>query len=356
MNYIHPRTKLLYHIDRLHELRTKGNTRAPVNVEIDLSNRCSHGCAWCHFAYTHTKGPLAGKVEGPPNMLDCGDLMNTSLLISALSGMRQAGVRSVTWSGGGEPTLHPEFNKIVDYTSTLGLDQAIYTHGGHIDDNRAALLKEEMTFVYVSLDECTAEQFHASKGVHRFYEVCDNIKRLVAADGKATIGVGFLLHRSNSHQVRDMVCLGKILGVDYVQFRPVVAYDQQAPGQQVEDTLWINRAIVNLRQFAGDPFVQADTHRFEQYRDWNNHGYETCYWSAMQTVITPNGQVWRCTNRRGHKGALLGSLNSEPFEAIWRRAGGPCAVERDCRIMCRGHLANLTMTAMMADAEHRNFP
>lgn len=34
-----------------------GKTKAPVNVEIDLSNRCSHGCAWCHFAYTHTKGP-----------------------------------------------------------------------------------------------------------------------------------------------------------------------------------------------------------------------------------------------------------------------------------------------------------
>ncbi len=60
MTYINPRQKVLWHTDRLHELRTTGTTSAPVNVEIDLSNRCSHGCRWCRFAYTHTRGPLAG--------------------------------------------------------------------------------------------------------------------------------------------------------------------------------------------------------------------------------------------------------------------------------------------------------
>ena len=47
-------------------------------------------------------------------------------------------VRSVTWTGGGEPTLHPDFDQIIGHTAWLDLPQAIYTHGGHIDSRRAA--------------------------------------------------------------------------------------------------------------------------------------------------------------------------------------------------------------------------
>jgi len=39
MAYIDPRHKALWHLDRVKELRTTGKTSAPVNVEIDLSNR-----------------------------------------------------------------------------------------------------------------------------------------------------------------------------------------------------------------------------------------------------------------------------------------------------------------------------
>jgi DNA repair photolyase len=68
-SYINPRSKLLYHVDKLDQIRRTGTTTAPVNVEIDLSNRCSHGCSWCHASFTHTRGPLAGSAK-PDGMLD----------------------------------------------------------------------------------------------------------------------------------------------------------------------------------------------------------------------------------------------------------------------------------------------
>lgn len=45
--YIDPPGKLYANLDRVAEIQ-KGGTPAPVNVEIDLSNRCSLGCSWCH--------------------------------------------------------------------------------------------------------------------------------------------------------------------------------------------------------------------------------------------------------------------------------------------------------------------
>lgn len=352
--FIDPRAKLFQHMTTL-DLIKQGQRPAPVNVEIDLSNRCSLGCAWCHFAYTHTRGPLAGKVSKPHGAIDGGDLMGYGLAINTLDQLKDAGVKSVTWTGGGEPTLHPDFNSLVDIAHQIGLEQGMYTHGGHIDDTRAKLLKQRCAWVYISLDECTLETYKASKGVDRFDAVCANIRHLVEADGNATIGVGFLLHRHNYHQVREMVKLGRSLGVDYVQFRPTIHYQQDAPGELAEDTKWISWAVGWLNEFAGDSFVQADIERFRMYQTWGGHGYPTCYWSALQTVITPNGKVWRCTNKREHPDALLGDLSVESFADVWARSGGPCATDSTCRLMCRGHIANTTLTPLMADHPHRNF-
>lgn len=355
MSYINPRSKVLWHTDRINQLQTSGQTTAPINVEIDLSNRCSHGCSWCHFAYTHTKGPLAGKRNKPEGAVLGGDLMSVELAYNILRQLAQAGVKSVTWTGGGEPTLHPHFTDIIEFAATLGLDQGLYTHGGHITQALAEVIKKRLTFVYVSLDECTPEAFKHSKGVARFGNVLSGINNLVTAKGNATVGVGFLLHPANCKDIDAMVGLGKELGVDYVQFRPIINYDQAAPGQLVSDVQWTNDAINGLRKYAGDSFVFSDTWRFEMYRDWAGHGYKTCNWAAMQTVITPNGKVWRCTNKREHPDALLGDLSVETFADAWRRSGGPCQVNDKCRVMCRGHISNITLDAVLTEPKHGNF-
>lgn len=353
--YIDPRAKLFQHLDTLHQIKL-GERPAPVNVEIDLSNRCSLGCEWCHFAYTHTRGPLAGKRDKPRDAVSGGDLMELDLANYILWQLRDAGVKSVTWTGGGEPTLHPHFDGIVGIAHTTGLNQGLYTHGGHIDADRAALLKGLFTWVFVSLDECTAETYQASKGVNRFDAALKGIRLLVEAAGKATIGVGFLIHKGNANQVHEMVRLGRSLGVDYVQFRPTIAFEQAAPGELVEpDTAWIRRALGMLNAYLHDSFVIADRDRFEMYANWRGHGYSTCYWSGLQTVITPNGKVWRCTNKREHPDALLGDLSVESFADVWARSGGPCAVDGACRVLCRGHIANLTLDKVMQPMAHKDF-
>ena len=335
-------------------MRIDGRTSAPVNVEIDLSNRCSLGCQWCHFAYTHTKGPLAG-AEKPPGHIDGGDLMNYPLAKRILMQLQQAGVKSVTWTGGGEPTLHPQFEDVITFAASCGLEQGIYTHGGHITPERAMLLKRACTWVYVSLDECDAESYRAHKGAHRFQAACDGIRSLVHVDGAATIGVGFLIHAGNWQRLEEMYALGRALGVDYIQFRPTIEYAQENPSLAPTEPLWMDDAIDALRTYARDPFVSVDIPRFEAYRDWEGHGYSTCNWSALQTVITPNGKVWRCVNKRERADALLGDLECESFAQVWDRVGMPCAVNDSCRVMCRGHVANITLDSVLRKPEHENF-
>lgn len=355
--YIDPRNKVLWHTQRLAEIKA-GLKPAPVNVEIDLSNRCSLGCEWCHFAYTHTRGPLAGKREKPPDAVPGGDVMDTVLALDIVDQLAATGVKSVTWTGGGEPTLHPEFNRIVVHTASTGLDQGIYTHGGHINEQRARLMKQHLEWVYVSLDECDADSYKRSKGVDRFEAACDGIRNLVNAEGDATIGVGFLLHEGNRGAIFDMIDLafGPRMGLeaDYVQFRPTILYDQEQPNTPAKAPEWIDEVIPGLQRYDDVPTVLADVERFEMYRDWSGRGYGTCYWTTVQTVITPNGKMWTCVNKREHAGECLGDLSEEDFTTIWQRSG-PYSVNSDCRVMCRGHIGNITLDSVMTQPEHENF-
>lgn len=361
-NYIAPRSKLFAHLDKLQAIKDYaahpvGQRPAPLNIELDASWRCSHGCDFCHFAYTHTRGPLKGKQDKPHDAIDGGDLLDFDLAKDILRQVAEYGVKSVVWSGGGEPTLNPHFNELVRHAASVRLEQGLYTHGGHIDDERAALLKNTLTWVFVSLDACTAESFKATKGVNRFDAVIGGIKRLIYADGDATVGVGFMIHEGNWRDIHGMVQLGRDLGVDYVQFRPVVDYDHNAPSKSVDgDAAWIRHAIGRLQAYKHDSFVIADVARFDEYAKWQGHGYSTCHWSALQVVISPNGKMWRCTNKREYPDALLGDLTQESFAEAWNRSGGACQVNERCRIFCRGHLANQQLTPMMAtDVPHANF-
>lgn len=353
MTFIDPARKLYAHMDRLVALKAGANP-PPVNVEIDLTNRCSLGCSWCHFGYTHTRGPLAGKRDKPDGAVAGGDVMEGMLAMRIVDQLFMAHVRSITWTGGGEPTLSPHFDELVAYAGNeLSLDQGVYTHGGHIDADRAALMKKAMTWVYVSLDECDRDAYNASKGVDYFERACAGIRALAEAEGPATIGVGFLLHPGNWTRVRNMINLARELGADYCQFRPTVRYEQASPDAAAEDTAWMDECLTLLRSIHA-PDVICDVERFEMYRAWRGHGYQTCWWAGLATVITPNGKVWTCVNKREHAGAEIGDLTQESFASIWRRAG-PVAVAHDCRVMCRGHVANTALVGMMADLPHRNF-
>ena len=345
-NYIDPTRKLLFHADRIGQIQN-GEKPAPVNVEIDLSNRCSLGCADCHFRHTHTRGPWARERK-----VDTGDLMDTALALRIVGELKDYGVRSITWTGGGEPTLHPEFDKVID---ACPIDQGIYTHGGHIDTDRAALLKRRMNWVYVSFDRADRVSYYRYKQADRFEAACAGVTNLVNADGKATIGLGFLLDADSWKDGPEMIRLGEMLGVDYVQFRPGILFDYRYPQRGPRNAEWVKPCADWLESVQNGKSILADVERFWMYANWKEHGYPLCHWAQMQTVITPDGRVWTCVNRRGFEGDCTGDLNNESFADIWARSGA-YAVNEQCRVMCRGHIPNMTLTDVIDGTNgHRSF-
>lgn len=309
------------------------------------------------MAYTHTRGPLAGAHDGPPGSTPTGDIADPAMVLRALGEAAAAGVQGIVWTGGGEPTLHPHFEAIVTEAARLGLKQGMYTHGGHIDAARGALIKRLFSWVVISLDRADAESYRAYKGggPRGFEKACAGVKNLTAAPGPCTVGASFLLDADTWQDAWRGLKLADSLGVDYTTFRPMIAFEQDDPARTNADRGWVTQAEPVLRELARTPGVICDVDRFLEYRDWQGRAYQTCYGVRMNTTITPDGRVWLCVNRRGFPESSLGDLTKQSFGEIWSSHPGEWRDFRQCRVMCRLHLVNERLAAIETPMAHAEF-
>lgn len=357
MKYIDPVGKILAHVDRLAAWK-QGTKSAPINIEWDLSNRCSLGCAGCHFAYTHTRGPLSGKRDKPADHIDGGDLADVNLVKRALYEAKQAGVLSVTWTGGGEPTLHPAFDDIAITANALGFKQGLYTHGGHINDKRGRLISNLFDWCVVSIDCADAESYAAYKGVSPqwFYKMRSGVANLKSGGGDCVVGASFLLGANNWNQARDMLKFSRSIGADYTTFRPMIEYSMDDPSMPSGDVSWVTDALPTLQALSAEFDVECIPDRFVEYRDWTyQRGYQVCYGIRFNTVITPNGKMFVCVNRREFAGSELGDLTQESFASIWSRHPGEWHDFEKCRVLCRLHMINQTVWDVYRPRQHAEF-
>jgi MoaA/NifB/PqqE/SkfB family radical SAM enzyme len=355
VSYITP-AKVFAHLDRLAAWQ-RGEHPAPVTVEWDLSNRCVLGCQSCHFAHTHTRGPWAMRDRRLPVAFESGgDAADPVLVRRGLSDMALAGVQGVVWSGGGEPTTHPDWVEIVQHAASAGLHQGMYTLGGLLRPETARVLAQHASWVVVSLDCADAATYAAEKGVPpaRFDAACDGV-RWLAAPGTTTVGVAFLLHAQNWTRLDDMLALARGLGATYTTFRPTIETSPDRPAVRTGDVSWIASALPHLVAIAREPDVECDPSRFVAYQEWRGRSYETCYGIRFNATVTPDGRVWVCPQRRGMPGSSIGDLREESFATIWARHPGRWTDLADCRVMCRLHLTNTVLSDVFASHPHEAF-
>jgi organic radical activating enzyme len=94
-----------------------GEFVAPINIEVSPSGECNAACPWCFYRQEKAAIPgLDGIMFKEARM---------SGLIEEVAGM---GVKSISWTGGGEPTKHPSFRIFAEWTHWAGLKQGLFTN------------------------------------------------------------------------------------------------------------------------------------------------------------------------------------------------------------------------------------
>ncbi|MEO8431713.1 MAG: radical SAM protein [Acidobacteriota bacterium] len=190
--------------DIIAAIESGGATRGPSHVELDLTDRCNVACYFCNQQDVRTTQQISFE--------------HVCALIDELAA---TGLKSVRFSGGGDPLAHRDFARVLDHVGARGVVvDNLTTNAALLGPEIAAKLVEGgAREVLVSLNAADAADYARMMQVKPavFDRVVENVRGLVARRGSAAmpaISVQFLIDRNNVERLPEMYELGRALGAD----------------------------------------------------------------------------------------------------------------------------------------------
>jgi MoaA/NifB/PqqE/SkfB family radical SAM enzyme len=132
-SYTSNSVKLLKHLDKLKKIQDN-EPPSPVMAHISIINACNLTCSFCCFANR-----------------DLTDRLPLERVKKALDSFKKIGVTGIEFTGGGEPTLHPDFEEIVNYSHSLGFKLGLCTNGKNLGTKIKKEIVSKFTWVRLGL-------------------------------------------------------------------------------------------------------------------------------------------------------------------------------------------------------------
>lgn len=277
--------KIYYYIKDVEKI-IDGEYVSPVSCEIDPSNRCQLACSFCMYQ----KWRDEERVD-----------LDWKVYMGLLSDLKEGGTKSITFTGGGEPLMHPRFNDMVYTAQNMGFDTGLVTNGIFVHRVGESIINN-CTFIRISLDAATSETYLAVKGANFFDRVIKNIELLVNKrqnTEKPTVGISYVICEDNQNEIDAADELAKQLGVDYIQFKPALMDGGKFNGFEFEEKPE-NISTILTNRYVAD-------------------GMLACHVAGLVGIVAATGRVYYCCQHRGHEKYALGDLHEDQFHTIWRR-------------------------------------
>ena len=323
-----PQSKVLYHLDRVVDF-FNNKIVDPINVEIDPSNACNHSCPFCISGHLHLS-----KYKGTEFFNR--QMMSRDILMNFAKDISTTQTKSISWTGGGEPTMNPHLKDAIKYIKENSeIEMGMFTNGSMLErfDLFDTLVKS-LTWIRISLDSGIAENYDKLRVTNKsnnFEIVLKNIKKLIEYKKKLksdiTIGVGFVVSKDNFEEILDFAKLFKNLDVDYCQYKPEIIQVERNSSESKKDQIppefWAKKIIKLLdeaSEILGNKF-QCNSYKLKDLIVHNNkrygREYKQCLGSQFQPLVGADGEVYVCTSHRGHKERSYGNLKDRSFTEIW---------------------------------------
>lgn len=300
--------KILNHWDALSGL-FKGKNLAPVSCEIDPSNLCNHNCIWCMYRDFKNKKKM---------------MIPREIFFNLIRELGIGGVKSITFTGGGEPLTNPATVEGLYKVRRAGMEVGLVTNGGLMTSAVSGAIVESCAFLRVSLDAATRNthtSLHKPKDLSKdgFDRILENIRVLVDLKKKAnkslSIGIAYLVHPLNYSEIYNAAKLVKKLGVDYIQIRPAFIPGKKVPEKMrfAVQGLMEKSLKLNNSRFHVFPIL----HRFDELT-MIERTYTCCRAHALVGVVGADCNVYLCCQLRGDARFSFGNLKENSFFEIWK--------------------------------------
>ncbi len=308
----------------------------PWTVQIDLTNRCNNDCiaCWCN-------SPLLGDKGMPPALRDAS--LPWDKLAAIVDELSALGVRSIYFTGGGEPFMHPRILDLIGLIKGKGIHLDMSTNFTLVDEKTAGeLVRLGLDHLNLSLWAGSPEVYavqHPNKPpgtFERMTGIVDHIVRLKKERGRTVPGLGMynVINVHNYRDVRNMLEYAFRHRMDHVHYTFVdtvpgrtdhLALDAGQLGELHEQA----RALPHLaeewtRRFHHRPglvgfetFLARTTGSGAAKADYDHDllaALPSCYAGWSFARILANGDVNSCL--KSFK-IPVGNVHREDFTGIW---------------------------------------
>ncbi len=321
------KSKALYHEDKIMDLK-RGRSIIPTEIQIDPEAFCNDNCEFCSYrkedGYNNEMLKMLGdeakpsddhKAIGRPGI---DSRIPKDILLDIPFQMVDAGIPAIEITGGGEPTLHPNFEQFYKNCGECGLDIGLVTNGSRLNDNIINMIKKHGQWVRISMDSSNAE---THKKIHRtpnwdFEKRLMNVKKLVnAKPDTLTVGISFIITPDNVHDIEDAARLFSRIGVDHIRFSWM--FDKQGTaGLTAEQIEWIGETIPALQtELNRDDFqIFNEKNRIQLYTAKNE--FKTCNFQRFVIAIGADCGLYPCCIMKYNKDFQYGNLKDHKLEDI----------------------------------------
>jgi wyosine [tRNA(Phe)-imidazoG37] synthetase (radical SAM superfamily) len=291
---------------------------SPISINLDLTSACNFSCPFC----------VDSKLINTGKSLTLGEIKKT------INTLHSHGLLSVILVGGGEPTLHRDFEEVVRYIKSKRLQVGIVTNGSRLEKVEAVVEDlEEKDWVRISLDAAGEEVYHdLHLPKHRvtLNGILEKAKKVKQKNPIVSLGYSFVvvwegveiegkkLHPNLGEMVRS-VELAKDFSFDYVSFKPCLIRLSESQRETLlkdvekmkekEIADQIQDHLQEVRRFAGDQVKILESPNLKAVlsheADRIKRQPKKCHLQFFRTVLTPFG-IFHCPAFRGVEEARIG--------------------------------------------------
>lgn len=353
MAILYSNQKFLQFPEHLKALR-EGRVVAPVHIRIKPTNRCNHNCWFCAYRVDNLQ---LGQD------MDEKDEIPEAKMMEIVDDIVAMGVRAVTFSGGGEPTIYKPLPQVIERLAAGGVRVAALTNGSNLKGRVADAFAAHGTWVRVSVDAWADAPFSKSRGVPdgAFSKLMDNIRAFTARKSRCVLGVSYIVTKDNCHHIAELCAMMKDAGANHVKVAGAVV-DNDIAGNNAyhrEITALVREQIARAKALEDGTFTVLD--HYHDLEERFEKAYRTCPFLTYLTVIGADQKVYTCQDKAYTALGTLGDIRHRRFKDFWFSEENRARVfgfdpSLACKHHCVTHAKNLAvLEALAIDPEHGLF-
>jgi len=253
-------SKFMYHPDVIKKLIEKGKG-TPISLQVAPTSKCQLNCIFCSNANRERHEEL-----------------DPAIIIKTLHELTKLGLKTVEWTGGGDPTLYPHINAMIIATHLLCLEQGFITNGVNLDKLSPAVLFD-LKWIRISMN------------------CLDYVDEINIPKIPGVLGFSYVMNEKTTDAI--LCKIHKYVGKHEPKYVRIVPNCQASFEEQEKN----NKKWSKIVSTWGEPyFYQAKTFSKPEH----------CWWGYFKPFINFNGDVFRCSS------VVLNSDSDKTFHKKYR--------------------------------------